>query len=128
MEDAREWLNHCCRRAYQVGSCALAVDELAGIASASDPPVWLDVIQSRGRDPGPQGPITAYIASQRPRRIPLTVISEAEHVFCFDLNVPADRAYMADIFGAWWKPASKHGYLYWRPDLGAPIECAPIPT
>lgn len=126
LEDPREWLMACCRRAYQVGSCAVAVDELAGLAGANDPPSWLDMLLQRGRDPGPQGPITTIVASQRPRKIPVTVISEAEHVFCFDLSVPADRAYMGDIFGAWWSPGQRHGALYWRPDMARPVELEPI--
>lgn len=123
LEDARPWLDACCRRAYQVGSCALAVDELAGIASASNPPPWLDVVQTRGRESG----ITTVIVTQRPRRIPVTIISEAEHVFSFDTSHPDDRAFLADLFGGWWSPASRHGFLYWRPDLAGPIECAPLP-
>ena len=126
LDDAGAWLDTCCRRAYQVGSCVVAVDELAGVATASDPPPWLDVLQSRGRDPGPQGPITTVIATQRPRRIPMTVISEAEHVFAFDVSQPADRAYLADLFGGFWTPAHRHGSLYWRPDLAGPVEVAPL--
>lgn len=123
LEDARAWIDTVCRRAYQVGSCVVAGDELAGVATASDPPVWLDVLQTRGREEN----ITTVWGTQRPRRIPVTVLSEAVHVFCFDLNVPADRAYVADVIGGWWKPASPHGFLYWRSDMAEPIECAPIP-
>lgn len=124
LEDPTDWLNTCCRRAYQVENCVVAVDELAGIANASSPPVWLDVLQTRGRELG----ITTVICSQRPRRIPVTVLSEASHVFVFGLNTPADRDYVADTIGDYWAPTSKHGYLYWRPDMASPIECAPIPT
>lgn len=56
----------------------------------------------------------------------MTVISEAEHVFCFDVSHPTDRDFLADLFGDWWSPANRHGFLYWRPDLSAPIECLPI--
>lgn len=121
------WLEACFRRAYQVGSTVLAVDELAGLADASNPPVWLDTVQQRGRDPGPQGPITTVIVSQRPRRIPVTVISEAEHVFVFGVSHPADRAFLADLLGGYWTPGHRHGFLYWRPDLEGPVECDPVP-
>lgn len=124
LEDAAAWLDACCRRAYQVGSCALAIDELAGIVNASSPPPWLDTVQTRGRESG----ITTVIVSQRPRRIPLTILSEAEHVFAFDLNVPDDRRFLAELFGDFWAPASRHGFLYWRPDMAAPVECSPIAT
>lgn len=123
-EDTRAWLDAVCRRAYQVGSAVVAVDELAGIASAANPPVWLDVLQTRGRESA----LTTVIATQRPRRIPLTVISEAEHVFSFDVSHPTDRAFLADVFGDWWQPAHRHGSLYWRPDLAGPIELAPLLT
>jgi hypothetical protein len=122
LEDARPWLDACCRRAYQVGHCVVAIDELAGIVNASAPAPWLDVLQTRGRESA----ITTVIVSQRPRRIPLTVISEAEHVFSFDVSHPADKSFLADLFGGWWSPLARHGFLYWRPDMAAPIECQPI--
>lgn len=122
LEDERTWLDTCCRRVYQVGSCVVAIDELAGIASAGQPIRWLDTLQTRGRELG----ITTVIVSQRPRRIPATVLSEAEHVFVFGLNTPADRDYIADTIGGYQQPRSEHGFLYWRPDMAAPVELAPL--
>lgn len=127
MEDDRTWLDACCRRAYQVAACAVLVDELAGLATASDPPEWLNRLLTRGRDTE-RGPITTFVCTQRPRRIPLTVISEAEHVFVFELNLRSDRAYVAEVIGDIWKPQFEHSALYWRPELDRPVELLPIPT
>lgn len=126
LESEREWMDALCRRAYYTGSCAVAVDELAGIATESRPLPYLDELLRRGRDPGPQGPITTLVATQRPRRIPLAVLSEAEHLFVFDLNVPDDRAFMRELVGAYEPPRLRHGFWYWRPDLDAAVECQPI--
>lgn len=122
------WMDAGCRLAYRAGSCTVAVDELAGIATASRPVPGLEVLLRRGRDPGPQGPITTIVATQRPRAIPLTVLSEADHVFLFDLNQPADRAFVAELVGAYERPRIPHGFWYWRPELERAVECEPIGT
>jgi len=126
LEPEREWMDGLCRLAYYAGSCVLAADELAGIATESRPLPWLNVCLTRGRDPGPQGPITTIVASQRPRRIPVSVISEADHVIAFDLNSPADRKFMAELIGAYERPRIEHGFWYWTPDMEAAVECEPI--
>jgi hypothetical protein len=127
LEDARTWLEACCRRAYQVAACAVLVDELAGIITASSPGVWFETLLTRGRDTE-RGPITTFVCTQRPRRIPLTVLSEAEHVFVFDLNTRQDRDYIADVIGEFWRPRTAHAALYWRPELDGPVELLPIRT
>jgi len=127
LEDEREWMDKLCRSAYYAGSCAIAADELAGIVTESQQSRWLNVCLQRGRDPGPQGPITTIVATQRPKRIPVTVLSEADHILAFDLNYPDDQRLVREVIGHYERPRIRHGFWYWAPDLpdGA-IECAPL--
>jgi hypothetical protein len=122
LEPEPAWLDACCRHAYYVGATAVGVDELAGIATASRPVRWLDVLLTRGRESG----ITTYVCSQRPQRIPSTVLSEAEHVFVFALNLAADRDRVAEVIGPYPEPSRRHGFVYWRPGLTAGVETLPI--
>lgn len=122
LEDERTWADAVCRRIYTVGRCAAGLDELPAGVSESRPLVWLDVLLKRGRELG----ITTYVATQRPRRIPLDVIAQAEHVFVFDLNNPSDVAFMADTLGAYDHPRTPHGFWYWRPGLTGARECRPL--
>lgn len=121
------WADELCRRAYYTGSCAVAVDEVAGLGTEARPLQWLDMLARRGRDPGPQGPITTYVGTQRPRRIPLALLSEADVLLVFDLNLEADRDHVRGIIGAYDRPRHPHGFWYWTPELpdGA-VECAPL--
>ena len=127
LEDEHAWCDSLCRLAYHAGSCALAVDELPEDVTAERPVQWLTMCLRRGRDPGPQGPVTTIVATQRPQRIPVTILSEASHVLVFDLNMPADRSLIRSVIGRYERPRVEHGFWYWAPDMpdGA-IECAPL--
>lgn len=126
LEPEPAWADELCRRAYYVGSCAVAVDEVAGLGTAAKPLPWLDVLSRRGRDPGPQGPITLFAGTQRPRHIPLTLLSEADVLLVFDLNLREDRDHIAGVIGDYGRPSIPHGFWYWTPTLGDAIECAPV--
>lgn len=122
LEDEREWADRLCRHAYYVERCAVALDELPAGTDANRPLQWLGVLLRRGREAG----ITTYVATQRPMDIPLTILSEAEHVFVFDLNLEGDRRRIREVIGDYPEPAHRHGFAYWRPDLAAAVACDPI--
>lgn len=122
LEDERRWADAVCRRIYWAGRCAAGLDEMPAGVTEARPLTWLDVLLKRGRELE----ITTYVASQRPRRIPMDVIAQAEHVFAFDLNVPADVAYMAELMPGYDHPRTDHGFWYWRPGLTRAGECRPL--
>lgn len=126
LEPEPAWADALCRRAYYAGSCAVALDEVAGVATATRPLPGLTLLSTRGRDPGPQGPITLYAATQRPRHIPLTLLSEADVLLVFDLNLQADRDHVAGVIGDYGRPSQRYGFWYWTPELERAIECEPI--
>jgi hypothetical protein len=43
--------------------------------------------------------VEVWSATQRPANIPLVAISEAEHVYCFRLQLPQDRSRIEEITG-----------------------------
>lgn len=122
LEDERAWADALCRHAYYVERCAVALDELPAGTDANRPLEWLGVLLRRGREAG----ITTYVATQRPLDIPLTILTEAEHVFVFDLNLEGDRRRVREVMGSYPPPARRHGFAYWRPDMTAAIACDPL--
>lgn len=73
-------------------------DEVYGVLgrkSAANPGPWLTAVYTRGRSRY----LSAWAATQRPRRIPLYMISEADWLALFYLRAPIDRIYMADLLG-----------------------------
>jgi len=112
-----------CAAIFRTGETALYVDEVMILADANDQPPAFNAILTMGRELG----IPTWCATQRPTRIPPTVISEAEHVIVFALHRAKDRETVADNIGAdVGIPRHRHGYLYWSPSLTGPVECAPL--
>lgn len=70
----------------------------------------------------------------RPRWVRTDLVSEAAHVFLFDLPAAADRAYVADNIGitaseldAAHAQLDPHGYLWWRQRTRELLICEPLP-
>jgi len=71
------------------------IDEAYALLGGTNPSFHLQAILSRGRERG----ISALIATQRPRRIPILLLSESEHFYVFRLNHQSDRAVVREITG-----------------------------
>jgi hypothetical protein len=122
-EDRREWLDKCCWHIYRHGETGVGVDEVVGIVDANRRSPGFDAVQTQGRELG----ITCLTCTQRPRGVPPTILSEADHVMVFALNRADDRAAVAETTGPYPEPRSgTFCYAYWSPALDRPIECAPI--
>lgn len=82
--------------AYKAGNCYILVDELTALVSPRNQPEkpFID-IWTRGRSKK----IGAWALTQAPVSIPLVTIREAEHFFCFQLNLEDDRKRMAQVMG-----------------------------
>ena len=94
------------------------VDEVVSVCRNSQViPEFYKAILTRGRS----REVTAWSLTQRPSGIPQLVISEASNFFVFDLNLPQDRARIAEITGAsefYNKPSKPPGekfikYAFW---------------
>lgn len=93
-DPARFW-EDVLEEVYNAANVMLYIDEASQIAQGANPSPWLNSVWTRGREFG----VGAIAASQRPRQIPRILISEAEHVLIFRLNLQGDRDYMAEMVG-----------------------------
>lgn len=96
------------------------IDELLRVIRAGRTTEWLQALFVTGRSRN----IRTIAATQRPHWIPLEVLTEAEHYFCFKLNMLTDRQRMAELM----TPAVLHSpereFSFWyyynkRPKDGA---------
>ena len=58
-------------------------------------PDGLTALINRGREPG----LSTMVATQRPSRIPMNILSESEHYYIFRLRLPQDRERVEDLTG-----------------------------
>jgi len=80
---------------YSRQHCRIYIDEAYALLGGTSPSFHLQAILSRGRERG----VSAVIATQRPKRIPVLLLSESEHFYVFRLNHPSDRSVVYDICG-----------------------------
>lgn len=122
-EDRADWLNGVCRLAYELGELAIGIDEVVGIASSSRPVRWLDAVLTQGRELG----VSAVVCTQRPKRIPPTLLSEADHVLVYRLARQDDRDAVEEVTGPFAPATERHGFVYWTGELEAAVTCRPLP-
>lgn len=78
-------------------SCISLTDEAMSVSpNPSVIPEWYVACLTRGRELG----IGIWSLSQRPAGIAQVIISESNHIFAFDLNMPQDRKKLAEVTGA----------------------------
>ena len=84
-----------CRLIFEHKNMMLYVDEATRVSSPMKIPYWLNVIVTQGRSVN----VGLIAASQRPKNISNTIISESLHFFIFGLNMATDRERMAEMMG-----------------------------
>lgn len=110
-----EYYNEFFRWCYRRGNCQVWIDEVMGVCKNSfDIPEYYKAILTRGRELN----VTAWSLTQRPSGIPQLIISEATHLFVYDLNLPQDRQKLVEVTGAeelWDRPniAARKPYSFW---------------
>lgn len=80
---------------YQCRNRTVYVDELMGICSGDVYPPHFGACLTRGRELG----IDVWSATQRPKRIPMVAMSEAENTYMFYLKLSQDRERMSELTG-----------------------------
>lgn len=80
---------------YQRKNTRLFVDEAYAVMGGSNPSFHFQACLSRGRERG----ISTLVGTQRPHRIPLLTLSEAEHYYIFRLTLLQDRKRVEEITG-----------------------------
>lgn len=107
------------RRCYDAENVIVYVDEVYGVTRNGQPDQWLTALYTRGAELG----IGVWAATQRPRRIPLIVLSESEWTLLFRLKLQADREYMAEMIGpAALDTLSGHEFWLYRESWDNPVK------
>lgn len=99
---------------YETGYGTLFIDEIVALIpeQTKAPQIVTDIWQR-----GAFKKISGWAGSQRPKKVPLIFLSEAEHYFIFKLNLEADRKTVYDNTGSkmMLKPTpDKHGFYYYN--------------
>jgi hypothetical protein len=79
---------------YERGNCTLYVDEVYSVAERTIPQYY-SACMTRGRERG----IEVWNSVQRPSRIPLSVLTEAENYYVFRLTLRDDRKRVEECTG-----------------------------
>lgn len=99
---------------YERRNTTVYVDEVFAVMDerTARAPHWLNAILTRGRSLK----IRTLLAAQRPFRVPLSILSESEHRFMFELNLSDDKKRMAELMGpeVLAPLANEHGFYYYN--------------
>lgn len=111
--ETQEFYESIFRAAIVAQNCVIYVDEFyAVVPPGQRPPPWCSAVWTRGRSLGVGG----WASTQRPSWVPTFIISEAQHKFCFRLEMETDRKKMAGIMGddvlTPIPAADPHGFYY----------------
>lgn len=88
-------LNLFFRWVFARGHTTVYIDEVAGITRGDVYPYWFGACLMRGRELG----VETWMSTQRPMRVPMICMSEAEHVYAFRLKMEQDRARIESMTG-----------------------------
>lgn len=80
---------------YAAGNLTVYIDEVYGVTHNGQAGPWLTALYTRGRELK----IGVWAATQRPRRIPLFVLSESEWTLAFRLKLPDDAKLVRELIG-----------------------------
>lgn len=114
-----------CRLVYEKGNHHLIADELKSVYHGAQLTEHHNLIMTNGRDKG----VGFTGTTQRPKRIPIEAISEAEHVLAFKLKTKTDRDRMEEVIGekaAELRSIDPYWYIYDHDRLDAPEVCTPL--
>jgi DNA helicase HerA-like ATPase len=118
-DDIDAWYEELFEHLYEAGDLTVYIDEAYAVAPpGSKPGKWLSALYTRGRERG----IGVWAATQRPAWIPLFLISEADWLIIFRLNLEADRRRLASIAGdeVMGRVPNPHGFFLYNVEEGTP--------
>jgi len=120
-----EDFDEVCRIVYYAGNMALFVDEAQSYASAATIPFYFSEILRLGAQRG----VGCVVLSQRPRAMTNFVISEAEYIVAFKLQLATDRRKIVEVVGPEvdepLRTMAPYHFMFWD---GDDVRfCTPIP-
>jgi DNA helicase HerA-like ATPase len=119
-DNTQAWYEDQFARLYTVGNLIVYIDEAYGVLDkpGARPGKWLSAMYTRGRELG----IGTWAATQRPSWIPGFLMSEADILIVFRLNMPDDRKKLAEIGGEALsrRVPDTHGFYLYRLEDDSP--------
>lgn len=95
---------------YKLSDCIVVIDEVMQVCnSASKIPEWYKGILTRGMELG----VSCWSLTQRPKTIPMNILSESTHYFIFRLNNKDDRKRVVDNTGYNEFFITPQGHKFW---------------
>lgn len=113
VDDPGAWYEDMFHSLYSIGNLIVYIDEAYAVTPpGSRPGKWLSALYTRGRELG----IGTWAATQRPAWIPGFLMSEADILIVFRLNLPEDRKKLAAIGGEKLlkRVPDQHGFWLYR--------------
>jgi len=80
---------------YERGNTRFYLDEATCLAHGAYPSRYLTACLQRGRERG----VSTLVSTQRPARVPLNILSEAQFYFIFKVLLPVDRKRIEELTG-----------------------------
>lgn len=109
-------------RVLAYGRTALVVDEAMNLCNQG----WILTAYRRAITEGAGLLVPVYSCTQRPIGIHNVLLTEAEHLFAFDLAGDGDRAKLAAFFGAELERRPAEPYAFTYAGEGRVVGCAPL--
>lgn len=111
--------NEVFRLVYLRRHMTVYVDEIYAVMKGLIFPHWYQAVLTRGRSLE----IRTISCTQRPSRIPISVLSESEHYAVFQLQLEDDRAKMAGLIGKEaLREIPKHSFWYYNVGQDGPAQ------
>jgi ABC-type dipeptide/oligopeptide/nickel transport system ATPase component len=92
-ENQIEIFNQICRLIFNLGNCALLVDEAQDFCSPHKIPTWFRAILMKGRHQG----ISGIFITQRPSQLNKAIFSQSAHIFIGQLHEKNDINHVTDF-------------------------------
>lgn len=128
LDDLPEYYEEIFQQVMEYGNVTVYLDETSRVTGYSSRVLaWFGAMYTQGREVNKVGVVAAV---QRPSKLPLVILSEAQHNFCFRLTMDADRKRMSEIMGkAVRNPIEdKYGFYYYNTTMKQPIYYTKLKT
>ena len=111
--DTLDYHNQVLVWAFRRGNCTVYVDEVFDLMRGNTVAPALIKLLKQGRSKG----IRTIVSTQRPRSIPVSLLSESDHYYMFELLLADDRKRMAEVMGPAVLGELPHPYDFWYYDV-----------
>ena len=113
-EQTTESYDRFFRWIYERENTIVWIDELMSLGNAASYPRELHRLMIMGNSKN----VSCWCCTQRPSGIPTIVLANCTYIFCFNLNLPADRKKMVEMSGCIEMMDLPKGHNFWYYRVG----------